>query len=84
MTDNPAGKADLLAQLAAIRDRRRALDAEELKLVAELRQPTSRGYVATWDEIATAMGRLRQNVHKQYKPLLEETRTVRAKTHPDA
>ncbi|MER7166762.1 hypothetical protein ABT336_11960 [Micromonospora sp. NPDC000207] len=75
MTDT-LDKADLLAQLSAATQRRKALDRqreevfrEEVALVAALRELT------TWQVIADTVGRAKQNTITTYRPHLEETRT---------
>lgn len=68
---------EALAALAAIPERRDALDREELQLVADLRAAG-----CPWREIADALGRRTPNVIATFKPKLEETRTVRVKPNP--
>ncbi|GGM27518.1 hypothetical protein GCM10011608_10400 [Micromonospora sonchi] len=76
------GKTDLLAQLAAIPGERAqaaaAFDKREIDLVAELRSIN-----ATWEEIGAALGLGgRQSAQRKFKPLIEETRTVRVRPNP--
>ncbi|MFI2663319.1 hypothetical protein [Micromonospora carbonacea] len=82
MTDKPT-KVDLLAHLAAIPAERQqaaeAFDAREVELVAALRRAG-----ATWTEIGEALGNPhRQNVHRKFKPKIQETRTVRVRPKED-